>query len=113
VNYNKIITIVFKGLASLLVLAVLLPSAVKLSHAFNHHEHFVCAVDIDHSTHFHQTDIECDFYKFKLNETYYQVAEYYYSSENITFNKADLSYYFFLIAHQQDISHLRGPPSLV
>ncbi|MCA0152963.1 hypothetical protein [Winogradskyella vincentii] len=112
-NKKTLIKAIFKTLAIVLVCAVLLPSAVKLSHAYNHHEHFVCTDDVDHSTHFHQSDLDCEFYKFKLNNDLYVSFLPSQESDQLIYNKSNLSYYIFLRTHQQDTSYLRGPPSLV
>ena len=106
-------SMISKLLAVILVTAVLLPSAIKATHIFNHHEHFVCADDIDHSTHFHESDIDCEFYKFKLNNDYYTDSLPLKKEIKTSINKSNLSYYIFLRTHQQDISYLRGPPTLV
>ena len=52
----------------MLILAVLLPSVIKLTHSFNHSKHEVCDNDNEQQTHFHETDLDCDFYKFKLTK---------------------------------------------
>ncbi len=60
---------IFKNFIALsLTIAVALPSFVKLSHTFNHHTHEVC--EGDSSLHFHKLDVDCEFYKFKLNNNY-------------------------------------------
>ncbi|MCB0398789.1 MAG: hypothetical protein KDD26_04035 [Winogradskyella sp.] len=102
-----------KLLALVLILAVLLPSAVKLTHVFNHHNHEVCTNDdIGGDTHFHKLDVDCEFYKFKLNTNYYSG---FYTFETIiqnNFSKLNACVYLFLRTHQQNTSHLRGPPTL-
>lgn len=94
------------------MLAVLLPSAVKLSHVFTHHKHEVCKNDSNDSTHFHELDVDCEFYKFKLNTNYYPG---FYASETVilnNYNKAHTNFYLFLRTHLSNTSHLRGPPAL-
>lgn len=93
------------------MLAVLLPSAVKLSHVFTHHKHEVCKNDSNDNTHFHELDVDCEFYKFKLNTNYYSG---FYTSETVilnNYNKAHTSFYLFLRTHLGDTSYLRGPPA--
>ncbi len=97
----------------MLSLSVLLPSVVKLSHVFNHHEHEVCENDDNGYTHFHEADLDCDFYKFKLNTNYYSGI---YSKDTLIqkdYNKIESCFYIYLRTHQQDTSFLRGPPFLV
>lgn len=109
---KTIIKPTFKVLALVLILAVLLPSAVKLSHVFTHHKHEVCKNDSNDKTHFHELDVDCEFYKFKLNTNYYSGL---YAFETIIQNnlsKVNTCFYLFLRTHQQNASFLRGPPTL-
>lgn len=65
--------IAFKIAAIVLLLAVLMPSAVKFTHIFENHKHEVCT---DYSTkHMHEINLECEFFKFKLNTQYYTILE--------------------------------------
>lgn len=112
-NIKCIIASFFKVLAVTLTLAVLLPSAVKLSHVFNHHEHEVCSNDdVNTNTHFHELDLDCEFYKFKLNTNYYFNVEITEISSQANFYKLNSDFYLYLRAHEQDTSYLRGPPTL-
>lgn len=103
----------FRTFAIVLTLAVLIPSAVKLTHAFNHHEHVVCTDDYNHSTHFHQSDLDCDFYKFKQTNNFFFVFSNYGNIDNAQNYHHQFTYYSFLNSHQQLTSYLRGPPQLV
>lgn len=49
----------------MLVAALLTPSVVKLHHLFEDHAHAICVNPQD--THWHEIDLDCEFYKFKLN----------------------------------------------
>lgn len=60
--------IVIKLLAMALVLAVAIPTVVKFEHIFEDHKHEVCTGEKEH--HIHQIDIDCEFYKFKLNHVF-------------------------------------------
>jgi hypothetical protein len=97
----------------MLVLVVLLPSAVKLTHAFNHHTHEVCESDNDSITHFHQSDLDCDFYKFKLNNNQFFVLTEYELKTILPFSKEKLEHYISFNNYQQLSRFLRGPPQLV
>lgn len=103
--------ITFKILSIALVLSIALPSAVKFSHVFTHHEHKVCKGE--KSTHIHEVDLDCDFLKFKLNNTYYSSFQYEYSFFSSSNYKISASTYKFLNNHQQLSFSLRGPPVLV
>lgn len=60
--------IAFKILSILLLITILTPSVVKLMHVFENHAHEVC-ID-NQKTHLHTLDLECEFYKFKVNNTF-------------------------------------------
>jgi hypothetical protein len=103
--------IVFKVLTICMVFTLMFPSAFKLAHVFEHHEHEIC-IGGD-TTHIHQVDLDCEFHKFQLNNNFtfsttiielFQVSET--SSEII-------SQYSCLSKYQRLHFSLRGPPSLV
>ena len=103
--------IVFKVLTFLLVFTLLIPSAVKLAHVFEHHEHEVCVGN--ETTHIHKVDLDCEFQKFQLNNSFTLndiTFEIFKHSEN---SKAVLSNYNFLSKYQRLHFSLRGPPALV
>ena len=60
--------IIFKLATLILAIALLMPSFVKLSHVFNHHQHEICKGE--YKTHLHKYDIDCTFYKFKISSLY-------------------------------------------
>ncbi|MDT0559533.1 hypothetical protein RM697_12790 [Ichthyenterobacterium sp. W332] len=94
-----------------LVASVMMPTLVKFSHAFNHHKHEVC--EGDSALHFHELDLECDYFKFKLNNHYYSFTERVVNNEDI-FVKENLDkHYFFYNSYQFFSFYLRGPPSVV
>ena len=112
-NFKTVITSLFKVLAITLIFAVVTPSVIKLTHAFNHHKHEVCENDNTHKTHFHESDIDCDFYKFKLTKIQlFHVFEYEIKKQTQYF-KPSSKYYTSLINHQQLTRFLRGPPELM
>lgn len=103
--------IAFKFIALVILLAVLLPSAVKFTHVLENHKHEVCT---DHSSiHMHEIDVECEFYKFKINPVFS------FNFELITFKKPQkkqhliTSQYHFISAYQKLGFALRGPPQLI
>lgn len=102
--------ILFKGLTLILVLAFLLPSAVKFLHIFEHHQHEVCYGESD--AHFHTLDVDCEFYKFKINTPFTL-------PENLTaltvypeINIFNTKEYCFLSEYQRLHFTRRGPPSI-
>ncbi|TYB76475.1 hypothetical protein ES674_11455 [Bizionia myxarmorum] len=92
----------------LLVLAVLLPAAVKMGHVFENHVHEVC---LNKSTaHFHTLDLECEFYKFKLSNHFFPIPDNFDVLETLENHAISTSQYVFLSAFQQLPFSLRGPP---
>jgi len=103
--------IVFKVLTFVLAITLLVPSAIKLAHAFENHKHEVC---FGHQkTHLHTLDLECEFYKFKVNNTFTL------SAFQIEFVLIENSYkvvtheYNYSSLYQQLHFSLRAPPQLV
>ena len=110
---NTFLTILFKTFALVLVMVVLFPSVVKLNHAFTHHSHHVCEDDNSVTTHFHESDLDCDFYKFKLTTQFYfqnKLVTLASSEENFKIIK---SQYDFISDFQKLQTALRGPPQLI
>lgn len=100
--------IIFKGFAILLVFAVLLPAAVKMGHIFEDHPHEVCTNKS--TTHLHTLDLECEFYKFKLANQFFQTPENFYVLDFEENHKISTSQYVFLSPFQELHFSLRGPP---
>ncbi|WP_308992591.1 hypothetical protein QLS71_013360 [Mariniflexile litorale] len=103
--------IAYKTLTLLIALLLLAPIATKFAHIFAHHKHDICLGE--KSTHLHEINTDCDFYKFKLSHSY-----------TITFFNVELivpkensleivSQYQFLSKFQRLQTTLRGPPSLI
>ena len=107
-NYKQHIS--FKIFTLILVASLLLPSAVKLNHAFEDHKHEVCKTNsIDH---FHELDLDCEFYKFNKTNQYF-ITFNHDISEFVNIDiKQNFSYYNFLNSHQPLNFSLRGPPQV-
>lgn len=97
-----------KVLVVLLSFVLVTPLFVKLNHLFEDHEHEICKSPF--SNHFHEIEIDCEFYDFKL------ITEF-----NFSFSKPEIpvlkeitesirSQYFFISDYQQLQFSLRGPP---
>ncbi len=91
-------------------LAVLAPMATKAMHVFEHHEHEVCEVTGD--THFHNLDLDCEFYKFKISNTFYSSFVYKPDYTKQEFSNVTTLYYLYIWSHEKSTSNLRGPPTL-
>jgi hypothetical protein len=103
-------SIVFKSLIITLVITLLVPSFVKLAHAFENHKHEICVTP--QKTHFHKFDLDCEFYKFKTSP---QIAITFEYSENLNVEKIALpivSQYQFISDYQRLSFSLRGPPTV-
>lgn len=95
----------------ILAFSLVLPSVVKFTHAFAHHHHEVCFGEAQ--AHFHNVNLDCDFYKFKLNNSFYVPLVNYELQDDFRQQPLKSKYYTFLKSHQQLTSYLRGPPRLV
>lgn len=102
--------IAFRLATLFVVVCLILPTVVKFSHVFSHHEHEVCLGE--NQSHLHEIDMDCEFFKFKLSNSYYFIIETYDIHENIVSNKLQTKYHTYLKSHQQLSTYLRGPPSL-
>jgi len=103
--------IAFKILSIGLLIVILTPSAVKLAHVFQNHKHEVCLEQ--HKTHLHSLDLECEFYKFKVNNTF-TLPEF--NVEIVKIKKEHqpiLSQYSFVNDFKPLHFSLRAPPQLV
>ena len=100
--------IIFKIVTLSIVIALLTPSVVKFSHLFEHHKHEVCLGEFQ--DHLHTLDIDCDFYKFKLNTpfTFSNFDFVLFSIENN--HQINTSQYSFLSNYQKLHFSLRAPP---
>jgi hypothetical protein len=107
---NKIqLNILQKYILLIMVVALLFPSAVSITHIYAHEKQEVCQNYFD--THFHKKNIDCvickyhptpvialDLFNFKLNAA-------------IPVNKKFFNHYQFLSDFQKLSFELRGPPS--
>ncbi len=103
--------IIFRILTLVLVTTLLVPSVIKFSHIFSHHQHKICTGGT--STHIHKVDLDCDFQKFQLNKTFTIHNSY---SKLFSLKKLSVkivSQYDFLSSYQQLYFALRGPPCLI
>ncbi|MCF8273175.1 MAG: hypothetical protein K9I95_05020 [Flavobacteriaceae bacterium] len=103
--------IIYKILAFTLAWAILIPTAVKFTHAFNHYKHEVCLGE--KTTHLHKLDIDCKFYDFKINTPFLLTTENIDLLFEISNFKISNSLYTFLNNHRPLSFSLRGPPELV
>lgn len=103
--------IIFKYISLILVLAILTPSLVKVLHAFEDHNHEVCTEKS--TTHLHELDLECEFYKFKLNNTFSLSSFEIDLLVNKNNRQSFSSSYNFIGLYIISQNYLRGPPQIV
>ena len=103
--------IIFKTLSFTLAWAILIPTAVKFTHAFNHYKHEVCLGE--KTSHLHKLDLDCKFYDFKLTKNYLlgHFSFDVYEAKKTPLKK--VSPYIFLSNYQKLHFSRRGPPLLV
>lgn len=100
--------IISKVLVILLSVVLVTPLFVKLNHLFEGHKHEVC--ETPNANHFHEFEIDCDFYDFKLNTEFKDL--------NLSFDffipyevsQTINSQYHFISDYQKYLFSLRGPP---
>ena len=103
--------IISKIAAFALAIAIIAPTLVKFSHGLMNHEHEVC---LGKSTsHLHQLDIDCEFYKFKLNTQYVHISKPIMVLETEHLTPKIESRYYFISDYQSLHFSLRGPPSQI
>ncbi|MDC1355476.1 hypothetical protein N8205_01385 [Flavobacteriaceae bacterium] len=94
--------------AVLLLLALLFPTAIQISHMVEGHEDVACN---DHSTHFHKSEKTCEICVFHISLISYDIAKYpdlisAQISVKVRTNYTPLQLYFSTLTNRQ----LRGPP---
>ena len=118
---KRVVHIIMNISAIVLVLATLTPSFLKFVHAFENHKHEVCTNP--QTTHFHSLDLDCEFYKFKVQTQAYKEAldfsflEFNHLANSLlgtfnSFNKSVLLNYNITFNTHFSSFYLRGPPSL-
>ena len=109
--YNYKQHIAFRITTLFIVVCLVLPSVVKFSHIFAHHEHEVCLGE--NQSHLHEIDMDCEFYKFNLSNSFYFKTEDYKINFNVPSQILNTKYHTYLRSHQQLSTYLRGPPILM
>lgn len=112
-NLKTKINLIIKGIALCLSLTVIAPSIVKFTHAFSHHEHELCDNPNPSEDHFHQVDLDCEFYKFKISNTIFFGSPFIEQIDPTNITEITNSYDFSFKPHPELSSYLRGPPYTV
>lgn len=103
--------IIFKLIMLTLVFSLLVPSFVKLAHTFEDHKHEACKTP--QKLHFHDFEVDCEFYKFKLNKHF--LSTYIFEEPTTISIGSELlvSEYLHYNYNLPLYKYLRGPPVLV
>jgi hypothetical protein len=109
--YNYKLHITLRITTIIIVACLLLPTGIKISHVFSHHEHEVCIGE--NQSHFHEIDMDCEFYKFNLNNNFYFKVVDYSIDFKIKTQTVNVKNYVYLKDHQYLSTYLRGPPYLM
>ncbi|MFD0835774.1 hypothetical protein ACFQ0I_08375 [Mariniflexile aquimaris] len=103
--------ILFKTITFVLAITLLLPYGAKFAHMFAHHKHDICYGK--KTTHLHELNTDCDFYKFKISNPF---TITFFNFELIPSEEPSLeivSQYQFLSKFQRLQTTLRGPPAFI
>ena len=109
--YNYKQHIISRITTIIIVACLLLPIGVKSAHVFSHHEHEVC-ID-ENQPHFHEIDMDCEFYKFNLNSNLYVHVHTFEINFEIKTQTVNVKNYLYSKDHQHPSTYLRGPPCLM
>ncbi|MFD2823626.1 hypothetical protein ACFS5M_08090 [Lacinutrix iliipiscaria] len=101
----------FKILSVVLVISLITPTLVKFAHVFENHKHEVCISK--QQAHLHTLDLDCEFYKFKVNNAFTFKAQTFNLLSIENNHKVFSSQYEFISDYQRLSFSLRGPPQLV
>ena len=106
-TYKKISHIIVFGL----MLLFFAPTVAKFNHLLEAHKHEAC--HHPKKLHYHEVDIDCEFYKFKLNQEFHFNVISFELITN-TFETLKRSIYYQPITDKSSLSYtLRGPPIFV
>ena len=100
--------IVSKVLVFVLSITLIVPLFVKSYHLFEDHKHEVCETPF--TNHFHEFEIDCEFYDFILKTNFYESLASIDILEVDELYKPIFSLYHFISDYQQLQFSLRGPP---
>ena len=111
-NTKTTYSVFTRTLSLFLVLCLLAPLGIKLVHSYNHKNHLICNEDGKVNKHFHETDLNCEFYKFQVNKNLYIDLRVDELVENIILTKDFINFYISFKQLQQLTRFQRGPPQV-
>ena len=101
--------IIFPLVAIILLMGLLGPYIVKISHALYEHEELHCVTQ--GKLHIHSVELDCDFDHYHHSNFFYPEFDYPEFFEASLISEAIINNYFFLSKYQQLHFVLRGPPT--
>ncbi len=108
---NTIKYLLAKAISAVLLLALLFPFALELDHVFQNHQHSACNSKIN--KHFHEDEVDCQFYNYKNNPVRYaSLLEFKEPQKKVLLNLVE-SYQSYFFQENFSSFYLRGPPSCV
>ena len=103
--------IILNIFAIILSVSFAIPSLVKFAHIFESHQHEVCT---NYSTtHLHEFDLDCEFYKFKIPIQIQTEINSFSVLEVIDISDEQYNHYNLLQTKEFNLFELRGPPRLM
>ena len=99
-----------KTLSIALLLALLLPFALKLEHIFEDHNHTICKSKTE--SHIHQLNDDCDFLNYTINSANSPSNLVFETKIDLLFAEKNFTYLSVFSTSEKATSFLRGPPSL-
>jgi len=103
--------IILNFFAILLTVSIAVPSIVKFTHIFEDHKHEVCTNYT--TTHFHEFDVDCEFYKFKIPIQTLSDINISNTLEIDIITSKVYNHYTLLQSSKFNLFEHRGPPTLV
>ena len=103
--------LLLQTLSAFLIYALLLPFAIKLDHVFENHNHAVCNSKVE--SHIHESELDCDFYDYQINQLSYVPNNAFEDSLREIFVKKNFTDSSAFSFQQEAAFFLRGPPLFV
>jgi len=94
-----------------LLVALMLPLSIQLSHSYEKHEHTVCSDET--TVHFHEADQDCSAFHFNLQTFNFEITSDIEIIEVFNNKAVDIQFKFVLHSTIINLPQLRGPPSIL
>ena len=108
-NKNQATDWLLSAAIAILLLCMALPSVVKFNHAIREHKGLHCSAEA--RTHFHASEFDCVFHKFKLATSFYPTLFVFEAFVPLAYLGYQLPGYFLLKSREPLSYGLRAPPA--